>query len=393
VTADPASGGERLRIVTLAVYASFAANGVLVASWASRIPQIRDDLRLTPSTLGLLIACMGVGTLLALPLAGHLVGWLGPARAVAHGGLGAAVGVAITGLGMLFGSPVVGIGLLMFGFCTAFWNVAQNVEGASVERKSGRAIMPRFHAVFSIGTVVGALAGVAANGLGISVPAHLCTIATGVAVTCIVAGRHFTEADPDDTGQPEPGSVRRAWREPRTIAIGLFAVALAFAQGAGMDWIAVAAADPGGTNAAISSLAYAAFVAGMAVTRWVGPAVLARMGRVAALRASVLLSIIGVLAFALVHQSIGLLVSAFVWGCGIALGYPVAMSAAADTPRMAAPRISVVASLTVVAFLGGPALIGLIAEHTEPSSALLVVAIALLLALPLTSALKPLSTA
>jgi fucose permease len=383
--ADPA----RLRTESLAISTSFAANGFLVASWAARIPQVRDAFDISPRSLGLLILCAGVGTLVSLPAAGLLVGSLGSARAVQLGAVGASAGIVLVGTGVLVSPWLVAIGLVAFGFCTAFWNVAQNVEAAAVERATGRPIMSRFHAVFSIGTVAGALAGAGANAAGISVTVHLCLTSAVVALACLVASCHFAQVDGDGPERPEPGSVRRAWREPRTIAIGLFALALAFAQGAGMDWIAVAATDGMSATPAVASFAYAAFVVGMAATRWVGPTILARLGRVKALRVGLLVALAGTLAFVLVRNVPSLVLSAFVWGCGIALGYPVAMSAAADNPRMAAPRVSVVASLTVLALLGGPTLIGLVAERTGTANSMFLVVVALLAAFGCVAATKP----
>lgn len=383
--ADPA----RLRTESLAISTSFAANGFLVASWAARISQVRDAFDMSPRSLGLLILCAGVGTLVSLPAAGFLVGSLGSARAVQLGAVGACAGIVLVGTGVLVSPWLVAIGLLAFGFCTAFWNVAQNVEAAAVERAAGRPIMSRFHAVFSIGTVAGALAGAGANAAGISVTVHLCLTSAVVALACLAASRYFAQVDGDGPQRPEPRSVRRAWREPRTIAIGLFALVLAFAQGAGMDWIAVAATDDLGATAIVASFAYAAFVVGMAATRWVGPTILARLGRVKALRVGLVVALVGTLAFVVVRNVPSLVISAFVWGCGIALGYPVAMSAAADNPRMAAPRVSVVASLTVLALLGGPTLIGLVAERTGTANSMFLVVIALLAAFGCVAATKP----
>ena len=123
-----------------------------------------------------------------------------------------------------------------------------NVQGAIVERRLGRSIMPRFHAGFSLGTVAGALGGTAMVALGVPVSAHLLVVGLAVAI----ARPAHRAALPDDHATPERRPPRRrpatrasldAWREPRTLLIGVFVLAFAFAEGAGNDWIGVALID------------------------------------------------------------------------------------------------------------------------------------------------------
>ena len=91
--------------------------------------------------------------------------------------------------------PVV-VGLFLLGFGSGTWDVAMNVEGAEVERRLGRSIMPRFHAGFSIGTVAGALGGSAMIVLGVSVTVHLIAVAAVVAATATPAVRGFLPVAP-----------------------------------------------------------------------------------------------------------------------------------------------------------------------------------------------------
>ena len=125
--------------------------------------------------------------------------------------------------------PVV-IGLFMFGFANGAWDVAMNVQGALVERRLGRAIMPRFHAGFSVGTVAGALVGAAMVALHVPVTVHLSWPPCSIAAIVPLAVRGFLP-DADDPTHPDQqagGSRRRAlsaWREPRTLLVGIFVLA------------------------------------------------------------------------------------------------------------------------------------------------------------------------
>jgi MFS family permease len=177
-----------------------------------------------------------------------------------------------------------------------------------------------------------------------------------------------------------PRSALSAWRERRTILIGIFVLAFAFAEGTGNDWIAIALIDGYGATAVIGTLGFAVFLAAMTVGRWFGPAWLDRYGRVAINRALTGASLVG-LALFIFGQNLPLaFVGAALWGVGISLGFPVGMSAGADEPDMAAARVSVIASIGYCAFLAGPPLIGFIGEQVTVLRAMVVVAAVLAVA-------------
>ena len=167
------SADAGLRRATLAVYAVFFGAGFAFASWASRIPQVRDGLHLSPGSLGLLLLSIAAGSVMALPLAGMVVARLGAARTIVVMALLTAVGLSIAAIGYRFGVTPVVVGLFLLGVGNGTWDVAMNVEGAFVEQQLGRSIMPRFHAGFSIGTVTGALLGAGMVLLSVSVTVHL----------------------------------------------------------------------------------------------------------------------------------------------------------------------------------------------------------------------------
>ena len=150
------------------------------------------------------------------------------------------------------------LGLFAFGAGSGSWDVAMNVQGAAVERLPGRAIMSRFHAGFSVGTVAAALLGAVMVALGVSVTAHLLAVGVAVAIGVPLAARDFID---DQHDSDEPGAGARAslgaWRERRTLLIGLFVLAFAFGEGAGNDWISVAMIDGHDVAPAVGTLAFA----------------------------------------------------------------------------------------------------------------------------------------
>jgi predicted MFS family arabinose efflux permease len=395
VVVEPES---RVRAATRATYIAFIGSGFAMSSWATRIPQVRDGLELTPSRLGLVLLAIAAGSIVSLVLAGQIVARFGSRHTVAA--MAALLGVAVTGVavGYQFGVLPVVLGLLFFGFANGAWDVAMNVQGAIVERKLGRAIMPRFHAGFSIGTVAGALVGAGAVALHVSVTTHLIVSALVVAAVVIYAVRSFvpdTALDEGDAGEPaarESGLKRTldTWREPRTLLVGVFVLAFAFAEGAGIDWISVAVIDDYGAPATVGTLAFALFLAAMTVGRWFGPTLLDTYGRVPVVRVLAAVSLAGLLLFVFGWNTPMAFVGALFWGLGASLGFPVGMSAAADDPARAPARVSVVAAIGYCAFLGGPPLIGFLGDHVTVQKGLIAVAVLLGVALLVAGAIRPL---
>ena len=405
-----------VRAATRAVYLAFILAGVAAASWASRIPQIRDALGLSPSRLGLVLLSLAAGSIVSLLLAGQIVAHFGSRRTVAV--MGVLLGVALTAaaFGYRWGVLPVVLALFAFGFSNGAWDVGMNVQGAIVERRLGRAIMPRFHAGFSVGTVAGALIGAAAVALHVSVTAHLAVTAVLLAVAVVFSVRAFvpddagptpdvtpsdptmvgstapvTRSDEDPTGRSGGSRLGRAlatWREPRTVLVGVFVLAFAFTEGAGIDWISVSMIDSYGASAAVGTLAFAVFLAAMTVGRWFGPALLDRYGRVPVVRVLAAVSLAGLALYILGPSTPFAFAGVLLWGLGASLGFPVGMSAAADDPAHAAARVSVVASIGYCAFLGGPPLIGFLGDHVTVRNGLVAVAVLLIVSMALAKSVK-----
>jgi predicted MFS family arabinose efflux permease len=391
-TAGAPPSTEVLRART-AVALAFITAGVAFSSFIARTPALRDALELSTAQLGLLLLCMSGGAVAGLPLSGPIVHRLGPGRAVLAGALSMTLGVALLAVGMSAALvPLAAVGLVFTGLGTGVWDVAMNVEGADVERRLGRSLMPRLHAGFSLGTVAGAGIGAACAALGIALPVQLIGIVVLLPVTVIAAVRRFLPVPEATPEQASAGSgVLTAWREPRTLVVGLLVLAFAFTEGSANDWIAIAMVDGYGAGEALGAVTFGLFVAAMTAGRMVGGTALERWGRVPVLRATALIAFAGLALMVLGGSTPVALGGAVLWGVGASLGFPVGMSAAADDPARAAARVSVVSSIGYTAFIAGPPLIGLLGENIGILRALFVVLAALLLGLLAAGAARPLA--
>ena len=372
-----------------AVAVVFVANGVTFASIFARMPALRDAFALSPAQLGLLLLCLSGGAVVGLPLSGVVVHRIGPARAVGTAMAVSCSGMVALAVALLAGGIAwAGAAMFLIGLGTGVWDVAMNVEGAAVEQHLGRSFMPRLHAGFSIGAVGGAAVAAACAALGVPVAAQLVGVAVVVPAVVLTMVRSFLPAEPEPE-QARSGGVLAAWREPRTVLVGLLVLAFAFTEGSAYDWIAVALVDGHGADQAVGAVGYGVFVAAMTAARLWGGALLTRYGRVTVLRGSAALAVAGLLVVVLAGGIGWALAGALLWGAGAALGFPVGMSAAADDPGRAAPRVSVVSSIGYTAFLAGPPLIGLLAERDGVLRGLLVVLVALVVALLTAGATRP----
>lgn len=393
MTETTATTGATASRAAWSTFAAFALNGLVFSNWVSRLPAVRDGLQLSPAQLGTLLLVGALGSVVALPLTGVVVQRIGTARTVV-------LAMTVNVLGFVVVAVAVGAGqvalvapaLFVAQMGIAGWDVAMNLEGGLVEQALGRAVMPRFHAGFSLGTVAGAGMGALAAWAQISVTAHLVGVLLVIGAAVLVCVRGFLP----DPARPHQETRRggalhalRAWTEGRTLLVGVVVLAAALTEGSANDWLALAVVDGFDRSDEVGAVAFGIFVAAMTAMRLVGTELLERYGRVAVLRLCTLLAVAGLLLFVLAPALPLALVGAVLWGLGAALGFPVGMSAAGDDPVRAAGRVSVVSTIGYTAFLAGPPLLGLLAEQVGYRAALLVIAVPLVAGFFLSPAVAP----
>lgn len=358
-----------------ALFLLFALPGVTIASWVTRTPDTRDLLDASTAVMGLVLAGLSVGSMAGILASGPLVARLGARPVILAGMSAVAAGAVGIALGSAMGSAwVVAVGLGLFGLGMGGGEVAMNIEGAEVERLLGRSTLPALHGFFSLGTVVGALVGMALTAARVPVAAHLGVIAAAVVAALAVGIRHIpqTSAAATTAAAAEAAPVR-LWADPRLLLIGFIVLALAMAEGTANDWLPLVMVDGHGFEATMGAAVYVIFAAAMTAGRFAGGAIVDRAGRAVTLGASAVIGAVGILLVSVVDHQLVAVAAVVLWGLGAALGFPVALSAAAESGPNAAARVSLAATIGYIAFLVGPPLLGFLGEHLGLRSALLVV--------------------
>ncbi|HEU4424686.1 MAG TPA: MFS transporter [Pilimelia sp.] len=373
---------RRLLHAALGTALVFWVSGFVLATWVSRLPAIRDRLDASPAELGLALLAPGVGSLTSMPVTGRFCRRFGTRAVVAATGLPSCAMLVV--LAVVPSLPALGAALLLFGVCYGAWDVAMNVHGSAVEQHAGRAWMPRYHACWSVGGILGAAAGAVAARADLSVPAHFTAAAAGSAVLLLVGLRLFIADAPADVvasaaeavaDPPTAGPAARPRRlfTRRLALVGLITACAILVEGAAIDWLTLYFVDVRGTTAAFGAAAYAVFSLAMAAGRFAGTPITERLGRDRVVRAGGLLSAAGVAVTLLGPGTPVALAGAVLWALGISLVYPAAMSAAGERPDRPADAIAAVAAVGYGGLLLGPPLIGVLAQHVGLGRALLVV--------------------
>lgn len=356
-----------------AIFAIFLASGLSIATWASRVPDIKAALHVDNAQMGVLLLGMGVSSIVGISTSPAVMARTGARLGMLVTMLSFAAGVGLIGLGtnVLGSLPVVIVGLVLFGLGNGSLDVMMNVEATAIEQQIGKTILPVFHAFFSFGTVIGAGIGALLVQLGWNVSAHALLIAAVIAVLAVACWANVPNReealDPQPAQKPHwrerMHTALEAWREPRTYFLGIVMLGMSFAEGGANDWLALGVSEDHGAGPALGAAALATFSVAMTVVRLFGGPLVDRFGRVVVLRVLAITAAGGILLFILAPSTPFVFVAAALWGIGASLGFPLGMSAAADDPAKAAARVSAAATIGYIAFLGGPPVLGFISNH------------------------------
>ncbi|HAC6042019.1 TPA_asm: MFS transporter [Salmonella enterica subsp. enterica serovar Enteritidis] len=390
------SSRNALKRRTWALFMFFFLPGLLMASWATRTPAIRDILSVSTAEMGAVLFGLSIGSMSGILCSAWLVKRFGTRKVIRTTMTCAVGGMVILSVALWCASPLIfALGLAVFGASFGAAEVAINVEGAAVERELNKTVLPMMHGFYSFGTLAGAGVGMALTALSVPPNIHI-ILAAAVAIAPIFIA---IRAIPDGTGKnaSEDAHLQEKglpfYRDIQLLLIGVVVLAMAFAEGSANDWLPLLMVDGHGFSPTSGSLIYAGFTLGMTVGRFTGGWFIDRYSRVTVVRASALMGALGIGLIIFVDSDWVAGVSVILWGLGASLGFPLTISAASDTGPDAPTRVSVVATTGYLAFLVGPPLLGYLGEHYGLRSAMMVVLVLVILAALVAKAVaKPVST-
>ena len=358
--------GERKRVIgdreANATRAFFFIGGFGSASWAPLVPVLRERLAIGDDVLGLLLLCIGIGSLATMPLSGALSTRLGCRRVlVATGILFACILLAVTLVDSLWTAVPV---ILVFGALMGCLDVVINVAAVIVEKGIGRRIMSGMHAFWSLGGFVGAgLYGVWVGILGLT-PFQSTAIASAlILVFTAFFGRHLI---------PYGGGGGSLIAIPRGIVVfvGITAFIAFLSEGAVMDWSGVYLTVVRGMDLALAGVGFSVFSAAMLTMRFLGDRVVQRIGQRPVAVGGALLTLVGILLIMFAPVDALLYFGFFAIGIGSANIVPVFFSLMGRQNVMPiGTAVSAVSTMGYLGILAGPAAIGFISSATNLQTA------------------------
>lgn len=363
-----------LRRARAAVFALFASFGIVLSTWAVHLPVLKQSVGMSNAVTGTVLLILGIGSLAGMQISGVAISRWGTERVAVMAGVALAVSIMVPLAATTIGQAAVGAFVL--GASAGCADVGMNAAAVDVERDYGRPIMAAFHAVFSIGTVIGSLLGSAGFALQLttltttSTIASICLVTVGAAFTGFRGYRARRELDSEEI-PALPAQVDRRLRL-RVLLLGMLAFLLLLSEGSAMDWSSLHAREHLGASAPSAALAIGSFVVAMTVARFAADRVAQAVGPVWVLRGGSILAAAGILAVIMAPNLPVALAGWALFGLGLAGGLPQVLTAAGNLGGGSARTLSRVVGVGYVAILGGPALIGWLVELVSWQGAFLV---------------------
>ena len=352
----------------LSTRVAFFIAGFGIAAWAPLIPYAKERLGIDEGILGILLLCLGAGSIITMPLAGALAARFGCRRTIWAASL--LICMSLPFLAIAPSIPALIIALLVFGAGIGTVDVVVNIQAVIVEKSSGRAMMSGFHGLWSVGGFVGAGAVSGLLGIGVSpLMAVLCVIVVIVGLL-LVFGKNLLPYGSEEKDAP-------LFVLPKGIVlfIGFLCFIVFLAEGSMLDWSAVFLTSLRGVDFSQAGLGYFIFSVAMTIGRLSGDRIIQVLGGKKILLLGGICAASGIIIAILIPTWIASLVGFGLVGLGLSNIVPVLYSVLGRQQVMPANlAVSAVTTLGYSGILAGPALIGFVAHTISLSFAFLGIA-------------------
>jgi MFS family permease len=349
--------GSQARIATNIL---FFLNGMSFASWASRIPDVKDFLKLGDAALGSVLFAMPIGSLSALPVAGVIISKFGSRKIAIFSMLFYFISMPL--LGHATSTIQLAIALFLFGFGGDMLNISMNVQAVNVEKIQQRSFMSSFHAVFSIGFMIGAgLGGLIANE-NISVFNHLAFMGTADLLFGILIYRYLVKSDQQsDKAQP-----LFALPDKGLILLGIIAFCGMLSEGAMADWSTLYYKKVLNNSRGFATAGFTAFSVMMVVGRIFGDKIVQKFGLRKTLLINCLIVFLGMFVALIFVNPVSVVIGFGITGLGLSTIVPLIYSEAGHSKTMSAGvALAAITTVGMGGFLLGPVLIGFLSEFSS----------------------------
>ncbi|PJE27000.1 Fucose permease [Pseudooceanicola antarcticus] len=350
----------RTAAARLATRLAFFSSGFAVACWAPLIPFVKARIGADEAQLGLLLLCLGLGSVTAMPLTGVLVSRIGTRALILTGGFGMALVLPLLPLAASVWQ--LAPALALFGASLGMIDVAMNIHAVEVEARSDKPLMSGFHGLFSLGNFAGAGLLTLLLSLGAAPLPSALLGAVLTALAMLVATPRFLR---HRGGAPEPLVLPRGL----VLVLALLAGVAFLTEGAMLDWGALLVLERGLLPPESAGLGYMTLSAAMVLARMTGDRIITRLGDRRVLLLGGAFTTAGFLLLLLSPWPPLALLGFAGIGLGIANMVPIFFSAAGRQRAM--PPGLAIAAVTTTGYAGilmGPAAIGFVAEATSISA-------------------------
>lgn len=343
------------------VVALFLVHGLVVSTWVSRIAGVKAKLALSDGSFGLALFGAAVGAVTAIPVSGWGIRRFGSRRAVQWSATGLCVSLVL--LAYANSLPFLFAALFFYGSMTGANDVAINAQAVGVEKRMGRPTMSRFHAMFSLGGILGAAIGGLVASAGLAPFGHFIAAGSLILLFLVLATPLIIDIR-------EPSEASGAWtfaKPPAAlVALSIIGFCIFLSEGAVADWTAVYIKEVLRGGEGIAAAGYAAFSAAMTIFRFTGDAITARLGRSWTIRAGGIVAAFGLGVVALAHSPFVALTGFAIAGAGFSSIIPVVFAAGGRVSSVSeATGVATVSGIGYLGFLAGPPMMGWISETTS----------------------------
>lgn len=359
-----------------ASFVIFAAQGVMSTAFWTRSPQIATLLHLSVASMGFLGLVSSTGGLLGLFISGRLAPRFGNRHVMLPAYVVVMMSVLVIAFAAVAGSvPVVACSLFVMGLASGVAGLANNLEGASIDRASSRSLLPSLHGAFSAGTLAGSGLGALLITLRISLPwsfAIMCALyvillATGIFNIPRHSGRLVTSDMNTAAIAQLPSAAERAAvkRDARLWGVAFIVFGMTLAETVASTWIPLALVSDLHVLPASASFGLTLFFAGMTIGRFSGGKVVDALGRS---RALLVFAVTCALGIVVVQSSVFThlpYLGTFLWGVGCSVGFPLCLASVSFDQRLASTRVSYIAVTGSTSATAGPPVVGLLAQASS----------------------------